>query len=171
MGVAVWNVLGVFIALLALSVTIWQGYLLRRQVSHTESLSRSQLYQQIVRQFVEMDAFFVDRPDIRQYLYDGQPMPREPKDRGRVLAAASMVVDLAESCTATESTLGRLSSDWDKYFTYLYAHSPALREYWAEHGRWYPERVWASFGLDYPTETSSLSHSRVDIEPPPSASV
>lgn len=137
------------IAISAMFATLWQGILLRRQVRHGENLSRSQLYQQIAQQFIRLDEFFVDHPDLRPYFYADKLPPTDGPGRERVLATAELIADVAESCVATDDVLGATQAGgWDKYFRYVYNLSPALRQYWQELGHLYPDDVWRCFAVE-----------------------
>lgn len=137
----------VFVAVFAMLATLWQGVLLRRQVRHGENVSRSQLYQEIAQQFIQLDRIFVENPHLRPYFYRDQQQPSTGRDREQVIAAAELMADLAESCVATADVLGaRQAGDWDQYFRHVFARSPALREYWTEYGYLYPQSVWDCFG-------------------------
>ncbi|MDH6502437.1 hypothetical protein [Streptomyces sp. SAI-149] len=141
------TLVGFAVGWLALGAAFWQGYLLRRQVAHGETLSRAHLYREITRLFVDLDMFMIDHADLRPYFFEAQALPEDSEQRSRVIGAAEMIADVAESCTAVEDVLGELSSSWDRYFQYVFANSPALQFYWREFGEFYPPRVWRSFGL------------------------
>jgi hypothetical protein len=149
----------IFVAVFAMLATLWQGILIRRQVRHGENLSRSRLYQQIAHQFIRLDEFFVKNPDLRPYFYAAAELPPDELNRQRALATAELVADLAESCVAVNDVLGaRQSGDWDQYFRHLYETSPALREFWSEHGYLYPQGVWDCLGAGQrqPHQTKDL---------------
>jgi hypothetical protein len=105
-----------------------------------------QLYFSIANSFKELDIFFVDRPELRPYFYEGKPMPTDERERASVDATSEMLADLAESAIACGPGLGPLAVDWNKYFAFIYRNSPALRDYWQRYGGFYPEPVWSAFG-------------------------
>jgi hypothetical protein len=139
-------VISVLIATTAAVATAWQARLIRKQMQHEQNVAVATLYHTITHQFVELDRFFVDRPELRPFFYEGAGIPSDdPVLRSRVEAVAEMLFDLAESCHANNRVLEKIATDWDKYFSFIYACSPALRQYAKDHGHLYPKPVRLAF--------------------------
>jgi hypothetical protein len=136
---------GLFLALTAAVIALWQGYLLRKQVEHDRRVNEVDLYFRVANSLRELDIFFVDRPELRPYFYENKRLPRSKRMQARLSAAAEMLVDLAESVIACGPGLGVMAVDWNKYFTFLYSNSEALRKYWAEYSYHYPDAVRDAF--------------------------
>ena len=78
---------------------------------------------------------------MRPYFYEDKS-PDGVEEKQEALAIAEFLVDVADSWqSAAESVLPDLVGDWDDYFNYLYRSSPLLRNYWAQFGHLYPDRV------------------------------
>jgi hypothetical protein len=133
------------VAMLAAVAAGWQAGLIRKQVRHDRDLATATLYQSIAGRFVEIDKFFVDRPQLRPYFYDDEALPADDMLRNQVLASAEMIFDLAECCYASAPVLRGRASDWDQYFGLLYRNSPALRAYAADYAQFYPDAVYLAF--------------------------
>ena len=124
---------GLFLALTAAIIALWQGYLLRRQVENDRRINEVDLYFRIANSLRELDIFFVDRPELRPYFYENKRLPRSKRKQAKLSAAAEMLVDLAESVIACGPGLGVMAVDWNKYFAFLYRNSEALRKYWEDY--------------------------------------
>lgn len=140
------TLIGLFLALTAAAVALWQGYLLRRQIEDSRKVNEVELYFRVASQLKDLDAFFVDRPDLRPYFYENKRLPRSSRQRYRMEAVAEMLCDLAESVIACAPGLGSMAIDWNKYFAFMYHNSAPLRAYWARYSYYYPDSVREAFG-------------------------
>lgn len=138
---------GIVVALAALGGTLWQGYLLRKQLSQTEQISRSQFYYDIASRFVELNKIFIDRPELWKYFHASCAVPTDEAGRATVNAVSAMIANLADVCYTNDRILSDLSSDWDRYFRHIYSNSPSFRKFWSENGRFWPDRISQSFML------------------------
>lgn len=138
---------GIVVAVAAMGGTLWQGHLLRRQLTQTEQISRSQFYHDIAARFVELNRLFVDRPELWKYFHAGCAAPTDEAGRAMVNSVSAMVANLADVCYTNDKILSDLFSDWDRYFRYIYSNSPSFREFWAQSGRFWPDRVNRTFIL------------------------
>jgi hypothetical protein len=120
---------GVLIALAALGGTFWQGHLLRRQLLQAEQISSAQFYQSITVQWIEFDKIFIDRPELWGYFHADRPAPADGSDHGDLVGMATAIANLAEMCINCQAVLGPLSGDWERYFRYVYLHSPFFRDF------------------------------------------
>jgi hypothetical protein len=76
-----------------------------------------------------LDRLFIDRPELRPYIYEGWEVPDDEPMRSSVLATAELVVDLADS-VASMMRHGQLDpSDEQAWETALrfWGHCPAVR--------------------------------------------
>ena len=137
-------IVGAIAATIATGASMWQGFILRKQLQNDFKVRRASFHQDVAGLFIQLDRIFVENPELRPYFYDNQA-PSDPRLRQQVLALSEYIVDLAESCTAAEIARPELIGDWDDYFNYLYQSSPALREYWESFGLLYPPHVTRAF--------------------------
>jgi hypothetical protein len=117
-----------------------QAHFVRKQSEHTSRLALATLHQQIAKQFIEFEAFFVDRPYLYPFFYEKAQVTQKTEYATQVRMTAEMIFDLAEFCHANEAVLGTLAHDWDDYFHNLYVQSPALQDY-AKGYAYYPPRL------------------------------
>ena len=133
------------LAAIAAIIALWQGRLLRKQIENGRQVNSADLYFRVANSLRDLDIFFVDRPELRPFFYENKKLPRSKREKDRLSAAAEMLVDLAESVIACGPGLGSLAVDWDKYFTFLYRNSEALRKYWKDYSYYYPDDVRKAF--------------------------
>jgi len=82
-----------------------------------------------------IDRLFVDSPELRPYFYDGEPIPDTDPERGRVISAAELIVDLADT-VASMQRHGQLEAEDEAAWAICmewYGRSPAVRQV-ATHG-------------------------------------
>jgi hypothetical protein len=133
-------VLGIFTAVAALLATVWQGYLLRRQLGQFDQVSRAQFYQQITMMCIQRDQIFIENPDLWDYFYNNREPPQEKRQRARLSAMARILANLADGL-ASEKLRGNFDFDehWNKYYKFMYDHSPSFQDFWKEHGQFWPK--------------------------------
>jgi len=144
-GAEILSLGGLFLALVAAIIALWQGYLLRKQVENDRRVNEVDLYFRVASTLKDLDVFFVDRPELRPYFYENKRLPRSKRKQAQLSAAAEMLVDLAESIIACGPGLGTMAVDWHKYFAFLYRNSAALRKYWEDYSYYYPDSVRDAF--------------------------
>lgn len=137
-------VIGAFVATIATCASMWQGFILKKQLQNDVSVRRASFHQDVANLFIQLDLIFVENPELRPYFYDNKTSS-DLRISQQTLALSEYIVDLAESCTAAEIARPELTGDWDDYLSYLYRSSPALREYWADFGHLYPVSVARAF--------------------------
>lgn len=136
------GLLGIFTAVAALLATVWQGYLLRSQFSHFNRVARAHFYQQITMMCIQRDQTFIEHPDLWAYFYNGRKGPRRKAQRARVFAMSRILANLADGL-ASENVDNEFDFDqhWNEYYQYMYDHSPSFRDFWKEHGHFWPEET------------------------------
>ena len=127
---------GVIINGLAFVGVIVSLLLLRTQGQAYRDATLVVAYQNMTAQMAEMQRFFVENLDLRAYFYGGKALPVAKHDYDRVLAVAEMYVNMMDNVLTQLPALNRrgTAADWEAYFRDLYETSPAIREFWAEHG-------------------------------------
>jgi hypothetical protein len=148
---AIFGFAGLALALAAAVVAIWQGSLLRKELQHSRRSTVTDLYFRVHSAMLEVDKFFVDRPELRPYFYENKRLPRSKRELDRLDATAEMLADLAESVVATVPRLEVISVGWNRYFAFLYKNSEVLRRHWRENSDYYPDSVREAFQAPRPS--------------------
>jgi hypothetical protein len=154
-GAEILSLSGLALALAAAVIALWQGYLLRKQIENDRRVNEIDLYFRVANSLRDLDAFFVDRPELRPFFYENRRLPRNKREQARLSATSEMIVDLAESVIACGPGLGALAIDWHKYFAFIYRNSEALRKYWDEYSYYYPDTVREAFQAPVQARTPS----------------
>ncbi|MEU4689178.1 hypothetical protein [Actinoplanes sp. NPDC023714] len=135
------SVAGVLVALGALGTTLWQVILLRRQLQHAAQVSSAQFYQNITVQWLEFDKVWLDRPQLWAYFHGDKPPPEEELVKVELMCMSATLSNLAEISVVSEDVLGQYSGDWERYFRYVYVHSPFFRVFWEKYRSLWPKQV------------------------------
>jgi hypothetical protein len=133
-------VLGIFIAVAALLATTWQGYLIRNQLSHFDRVSKAQFYQQITMMCIQRDQIFIEHPSLWAYFYNGRKRPRRKAEKARIAAMSRILANLADGLASERVDLD-FDDHWNRYYQYMYDNSPSFRDFWKEHGGFWPEET------------------------------
>lgn len=135
------TIVSVFVAAVAATVALWQGFILRRQLENDLFIRRASFHQNVANLLRELDSIFFSNPGLRPYFYQNVK-PSDPLIEQQTLALSEYIMDLIECYTAAEKADPiLLHGDWDDYFNYLYRHSYAMRRYWEDFGHLYPPDV------------------------------
>jgi hypothetical protein len=84
---------------------------------------------QLMTHAMALDRLFVELPELRPYFYDGEPIPDGDPERGRVISAAELIVDLADT-VASMQRHGQLDPEDEAAWAIAmewYGRSPAVR--------------------------------------------
>jgi hypothetical protein len=94
-------------------------------------------------------AYFIEYPELRQYLYENVELPEDPTRRARVFTVAELMADALQSCywlyqqhgldvlRAVDATAD-IRDDLDDYAEFILAMSPAVRSLVRAHSRQWP---------------------------------
>jgi hypothetical protein len=120
---------------------------LAKQVRREVEAEGATVYQDINRMMMDIDMVFVERPQLRQYFYDGIPIARFEPEYERVVAISELFVDFMDNFVQQEARMRHQPTEyWHAYFHEMLQSSPCLREYWACNGHWYAPRLIALLG-------------------------
>jgi hypothetical protein len=138
---------GVIVNGLAFVGVIVSLLLLRAQGLTARDATLAVAYQNMAAQMADVARFFVDNSDLRPYFFGNKAPPASRDEHNRVLAVAEMYVNLMDNVLTQSPVLKRagIAADWEAYFLDVYRTSPAIREFWSEHGSaWYAHSPLAS---------------------------
>lgn len=108
------------------------------QSRHMARATRASVYQTVAEQMMSVDRLFIDHPELRPYLYDGQELPADPRERSRITATAELLVDFLDNIASQSRHIpDYLCGPWYVYFQDLARSSPAMRQFWLDRRSWY----------------------------------
>jgi hypothetical protein len=128
------SIIALAVSLVAGAIATWVGYrgTQRDYVATTYVNAHSML--------LEVDRLLVEFPSFRPYLYEGKRSVATDPEHERRLAAATMILDIAEYIWERRDDI-RKNEDrqaWRLWLLSLFATSPLLAELYARHPEWYP---------------------------------
>jgi hypothetical protein len=115
-------IVGVFLQVLGLGFVIYQ---LKRVNTSIRVSAQSALYQQsaTIRQLL------VEHPDVRKYLFDGEPADRELEDYARIRTVAEMALNYLEHLVIQEDSLrAHDQAAWKRFVVGAISKSPIMQE-------------------------------------------
>ncbi len=120
---------------------------LNRQTELATQASRVSAYNEVARQMMEIDRFFVENPQYKPYFYEGKAASKDQADYPAIASIAEWLADFMDSVFMLARTLPEYPWDttWYVYFCDLLKASPALHDYWKEHINWYPGSIQAYY--------------------------
>ncbi len=86
-------------------------------------------------------AILVERPELRDYLYNKKVAPSRGKPRSRVISVVETLADALEEGLVVHRIVpaSESYSDWASYSRFMLEHSPTLRVLATEHPDWWPQ--------------------------------
>ncbi|RMF31065.1 MAG: hypothetical protein D6759_10710 [Chloroflexi bacterium] len=131
------------VSVVGLPLLLWSLREMARQTNLAAKATRASIYQNVATAMIEFDRFFVDHSELKPYFYGGKEIPEDHPDYARVMSVAEMLVDFMDEVTVLSPIVPKYLpwDTWKSYFQDLFVSSPALRNYWAEHKKWYPETL------------------------------
>jgi hypothetical protein len=135
------STIGSFVGLIiSLLLLAWQTRAVAQQTKISNDLAGADVLRDTTESVHRVLDVFIERPELRKYLYGRQPCPRRGPDKERVLVVAEMFADVLEGglVTTRRTPTSESYNDWLAYCAYMLHHSPALKETVVAHLDWYP---------------------------------
>lgn len=138
-----WEVAQAVTTVFGLPVLVLSVLLLAWQTVSAARATRASLYQNIATLMIEIDRFFIERPELRPYFYESADVADGAPDCGVVTSTAEMLADFFENvldqvpALREEDTLKL----WESYMGDVLGSSPALRRHILAHPSWYSKEL------------------------------
>lgn len=147
---------GLFSSIAALFALVAIVYAVRQTkeiTSQTRLLGDANLggvYSQVSAMMFEINSYFFNHPEWKQYFYDGVALPDNlpPRERGQIETLAEMLADFIDLISVLEATMQSNSPEakrhwvgWLTYTDYIIASSPCLRDYLEARSLWYDDHL------------------------------
>jgi ribosomal protein S18 acetylase RimI-like enzyme len=147
---------------------LWQVNEAKRTRHDQLVLARLDTYSRLTAKMVEIDQFLIQYPELRPFLYEGAPLPGDPRLRSQVSTLAEWFCDfMEETCVHEELVesgfVSRASADadvsmftvWNEFFSSIYESSPAVREILSTQPEWFRVDLFTKYGI-VPEATQGL---------------
>jgi len=130
-------ILSAIVAFGAMGLTWYQSLITSRGV-------QAQTWQTLSAPGTEISKVFIEHPELRPYFYENKPFSREDPNYHAVSSVAEMYLDFLEAFIDDYvANLPGMEPNgvnrvlWDKYFTDMFASSPALQSIAKAEQKWY----------------------------------
>ena len=126
------NFITLLISVASLVGLIYQSYNLKATIN-------SQIYQNFVANSLEIDRILIEKPELRKYIYYGEPVDENTEDLDRILSFIELVVDISENIEVYKKYIPE--SRKEGWFTFVndIKKTPAYKFYMSRHKEWYKE--------------------------------
>ena len=146
---AIASIAQAFIGCVGVPALLVSLYFVWRQARDQTLATRATVYQNITATMLDIDRFFIDQPELKKYFYDDEKLAKKNVDYPRVQSIAEMILDFADFTLEHKPHMKDYPwHQWEKYFKYVYDHSPVMRDYWEEvkDMDWYDKELEELFG-------------------------
>jgi len=128
------SVAALIVSLIAGGIATWIGY----YVSQRELVATT--YATATSMVLEIDRLLVGYPEFRPYLYEGKRLNDADPERDKLLAAGTMVLDIAEYIWERRQEMHKEEDRyaWRDWLISLFHTSPILADLYARQTEFYP---------------------------------
>jgi hypothetical protein len=122
--------------------------LLWRQTRHNAEAVEMSAFSSAASRAMEVGKLFVDKPYLRKYFYDGEPVPKTPQEYDEVKAAAIVMLDFFADILIYSRQYPNLypEAPWRNYVEDMFFFSPMLREVLTQlertNRKWYVDELY-----------------------------
>ena len=131
--------IGTWVAAIVIVGSLWFLWL---QIRDLRRSIRSSTYQNVYQLMIDIDRFFVENPNLKQYFYDGKELDTtEQVNREKLFSIAEMLVDYFDNVYYQQDCLP--ANTFDAFIAFMrdiYRNSPVLREFLSSREHWYPKK-------------------------------
>ena len=115
-------------------------YWVRRQIKQFDLSARGETYGELYGQQHSITQFFIEKPHLRPFFYDGAEISSTDPEFRNVMAVAEMITDFLEHVYLQLPSLpDDIRQGWESYIKRIYTGSPAIQFHLRENGAWYGE--------------------------------
>lgn len=130
-------------SLLTALVTLGTLVLILKQIKDVKSSILSSTYQSIYEQIVDLDKFFFQYPEYKEYFYrNRKDLPEKSEEREKLLSISEILIDTFQSIYFQRDCVRKNAFDAQSiWMGDIYNNSPILREYVdvTESNKWYAD--------------------------------
>lgn len=130
--------------IVSLLLLTWQTRAVAKQAKIANGVTGIQLMESVVANLRELNFLWIERPELRPYIYDGKACPRRGRRRDQILSLAESLADtldlgLAAPHVPKSSSSGSILPNWSIFSWEMLQASPALRETVERRPHWWPD--------------------------------
>ncbi|MBQ9929628.1 MAG: hypothetical protein IJO72_02475 [Oscillospiraceae bacterium] len=99
----------------------------------------SQIYQNFVANSLEIDRILIDKPELRKYVYYGEPIDENTENLDQILSFIELVIDISENIEVYKKYIPKSRREGWFAFVNDTKKTPAYKFYMEKHQSWYKE--------------------------------
>ena len=110
------------------------------QIKDLRKTVQNQTYQAVYAEMLNLDRFFFENCEFREYFYDGKEPPPEKMAQARIVA--ELLCDLCDYVYLHKNTMTPGAfKEWQTYMDNLFATSPLLQDIFTKRKTWYDHGI------------------------------
>ncbi len=129
----IFNIIATIVSVASVIALIYQTINLKETIN-------SQIYQNFVANSVEIDRILIDNPELRKYVYDGEPVDENTENLDKILAMVEMIVDITENLEVYEKYIPKSRRYGWMSFVSDVKSTPAYEFYMQKNQGWYAKK-------------------------------
>lgn len=122
----------ILISLASLIGLIYQSINLKATIN-------SQIYQNFVQNSLEIDRILIEKPELRKYVYYGEPVNDKTENLDQIMSFIELTVDISENIEVYEKYIPKSRKEGWMNFVNDLKKTSAYHYYMSKHKEWYKE--------------------------------
>lgn len=99
----------------------------------------SKIYQNFVANSLEIDRILIEKPELRKYVYYGEPVDENTENLNQILSFIELVIDVSENIEVYKKYIPKSRREGWFNFVKDTKKTPAYKFYMEKHKEWYKE--------------------------------
>ena len=119
----------ILVNILGFGAVAYGLHLNAQQLEASQRTAQANLWHEVSTQWLELDKFFLQNPDARNYVYGGRDISQDAANYNTVMAQATYVLDFIDYTinSVGDDSSARLFVDlWKNYAKRVFTNSPAV---------------------------------------------
>lgn len=110
------------------------------QSINLQTTINSQIYQNFVANSLEIDRLLIEHPELRKYVYYGEPIDENTKNIDQIMSLIEFIVDATENIEVYKKYIPKSRKDGWMQFVHDMKSTPAYKYYIQRHQSWFEEK-------------------------------
>lgn len=134
-----------FISLLTQAITAFTAlialFLIIKQINQFNMSLRSQVYQELINNSLEIDKLLIEKPELRKYIYGDAIVSADIPEVDQIMSLMEMIVDVLDNLGAQYKFIPKSEKEgWQLYAKQILS-SPAAEYFITENGSWFSGNI------------------------------
>ena len=129
------NIIATVISIISLIAVLFQSIILKVTIDN-------QIYSSFISNSVELDKILIEYPDIREYVYDNEPVTDQTPDLDRIMSVVELAIDITENIEVYKKYIPKSRYDGWIQFVKDIESTCAYQYYMKKYGSWFIVKNW-----------------------------